>query len=70
MSGDHDDHVRDRGFACDECHATVISGDDQFIAPDQHVDGTIQTSFPSGMVFSNNECTGACHGEQHNGRNW
>ena len=69
MSGEHRKHIG-KGLGCEECHATTVAAANEIVAPNQHVDGTKQTSFPSGMVFTAGSCTGTCHGEGHDGRNW
>jgi hypothetical protein len=34
------------------------------------VDGIVENGFPSGMVYDGGSCTGVCHGEEHDGRDW
>jgi predicted CxxxxCH...CXXCH cytochrome family protein len=69
MSGDHEDHV-DEGVACAECHPDVVSLQDTIVAPERHVDGAVAVRLPQGMTQVGSTCTGTCHGEAHDGRNW
>lgn len=77
MSGRHELHL-DEGFVCSECHASVVSGGTPgpsgaagtIVSPERHVDGIVENEFPSGMVFDDGSCTGVCHGEGHDGREW
>lgn len=69
MSGEHDEHLGER-LECGECHSDVLTGNASFTHPDRHVDGTIDVHLPSGMNWSGGRCTGACHGEDHEGEDW
>jgi predicted CxxxxCH...CXXCH cytochrome family protein len=70
MSGDHEDHL-DKDIGCHECHG-LTTADDVSIVPDpsHHVNGVADVKLPAGMSRVGNECTGSCHGETHDGRNW
>jgi hypothetical protein len=69
MSGHHPTHLA-AGFACDECHASTVTGSDTISGPADHVDGMPEVQFPSGMLYTGGQCTGSCHGESHGYRTW
>ncbi len=71
MSGEHSRHLGpDVRAACHDCHATTASGSSAILDPALHVNGTVETSFPSGMVYSGTTCSGTCHTEGHSRRRW
>lgn len=47
-----------------------MTGNDTVTDPAQHVDGQVDTGFPSGMIYAGGTCTGTCHGVDHNGSSW
>jgi hypothetical protein len=67
MSGDHEDHP-DKGINCSECHGEMISSTGVLLQPELHVDGVANVQIP--INFNGTTCTGVCHGETHNSRNW
>ncbi len=69
LSTVHDNHLAE-GATCGECHAGTATGSDAISGPALHVDGDVETSFPSGMVFANGTCTGSCHGMGHDSATW
>jgi hypothetical protein len=69
MSGDHEDHLEE-DITCSECHRDVVSDQLAILRPDLHVNGTPDVHLPPTISFDGDTCTGSCHGEQHNGRNW
>ena len=71
MSGEHSRHLGpDVRAACHDCHATTASGSSAILDPALHVNGAVETSFPSGMVYSGTTCSGTCHTEGHSRRRW
>ncbi len=70
MSGEHEEHI-DEGVACSECHSLTTLNDTSIVAnPVYHVNGQPDVKLPAGMQRVGGECTGSCHGENHDGRNW
>lgn len=69
LGGKHDDHLEE-GVSCEDCHSSTVSSGTTISGPDNHVNGKVDVALPSGMTYSGGECTGNCHGENHNGRNW
>lgn len=70
MSGEHHTHVWDKGYGCENCHASVVAAGDTIVGPTHHVDGTVDIQLVDGMTWSGSTCTGTCHGERHSGRHW
>jgi len=70
LSGDHRDHHG--GFACAECHLDVIAtGNTVISAPALHVNKIKNVRFLApNFTFTNNQCTGVCHGESHTNESW
>jgi predicted CxxxxCH...CXXCH cytochrome family protein len=69
LSGEHHKHIEE-GLGCNECHSATVSNNTTISNPANHVDGEKDVVLPSGMSRSGGECTGTCHGERHDGRNW
>jgi hypothetical protein len=67
MSGNHEDHL-DKDLVCADCHGLVVDAAGAVIEPSLHVDGSVSLDVP--LVVDGDRCTGACHGEMHNGRTW
>lgn len=71
MSGQHNRHLgRDVRAQCDECHASTAIDSSAILDPTLHVNGAVDTSFPSGMSFNGSSCSGTCHGEDHSRERW
>ncbi len=70
MSGEHWKHVGDVNIDCEECHGATVNGSNAIIDVAMHVNGTVEVEFLGEMTRSNGECTGTCHNEDHNGRDW
>jgi predicted CxxxxCH...CXXCH cytochrome family protein len=68
LSGDHADH-REDGLSCDDCHGDAASNT-TFDVPAEHVNGEINLDLPTGITMVDNHCTGSCHGEYHDNKNW
>ncbi len=69
LSGRHEDHLEE-GVSCTDCHGDTVSSATRIEDPSLHVDGEVQVTLPAGMTRAGNECTGACHGENHRGEDW
>lgn len=69
MSGNHEKHLDD-GRTCNECHPTVSGPPYALVDKERHLDGEVVLALPDGMAIGPDGCTGSCHGEQHNGRDW
>lgn len=71
MGGGHGIHLAVEED-CDQCHAQVADGNTAIKDPGFHVDGLVETAFPSDMVYDPvaQTCTGHCHSEEHEGRSW
>ncbi len=69
MSGDHDEHLKD-GIQCWECHGDTTNNAMVITGIPLHVNGVANVALRPGMSRVGNECTGSCHGENHNSRNW
>ncbi len=68
LSGQHGEHVG--RYECEECHSLTVSGNTTIATPVNHVNGVRDLALPAGITFDNGRCDGACHGEDHRGRNW
>lgn len=68
LSGKHKKHVADENLQCEECHATVVVGNDIIVGKPLHVNGEKDISFANVQVtFENSRCTNNdCHGD----KNW
>ncbi|NOY91663.1 MAG: CxxxxCH/CxxCH domain-containing protein [Deltaproteobacteria bacterium] len=67
MSGKHEKHVRGKGIACVECHATVVDSSGNIIGLPLHVNGQPEVSLRRGGRFtpgSPPSCNPACHGNE------
>ena len=66
MSGQHDKHIRDKGYACVTCHATVVNGTPAIISATLHVNGVKDVKMSQGTYTpSTKACSGlanGCHG--------
>lgn len=70
MSGEHEEHI-DEGVKCSECHSLTTLDNVSIVAdPVYHVNGKADVKLPAGMQRVGGECTGSCHGENHDGRDW
>jgi len=69
MSGAHEDHLEEN-LDCSECHSLTVDDQHAIIDITKHVNGIKDVELPYGMTRANGECTGTCHNEQHNGRDW
>lgn len=72
MSGEHEEHLREDGVTCADCHAGTASADGRSIlGPTLHVNGRVDVSLsPVGMTRAASGCSGTCHGEEHRDRSW
>lgn len=70
LSPPHEAHL-DEEVQCAECHPTVDLSENITIK-EMHLDGAVTLALPSVMARNeaNETCTGTCHGEPHNGRQW
>ncbi len=70
LTGRHDYHVRQQGYACSRCHADVAAGSgvaDSALARSLHVNGQKDVSFSSGGTWdpAAKTCSGVgCHGSR------
>jgi len=68
MSGEHEKHVRGEGYACSECHATVVDSAGNIIGLPLHVNGLREVSLRRGGSYTPRSgttppsCDPACHG--------
>jgi hypothetical protein len=71
LNGEHREHVKHK-VECQECHNSVVSGETNIIAPELHVDGSLQLEIKDSNVTMSDDlrCTGACHGENHRDERW
>lgn len=73
MSGEHHEHLR-RGASCSDCHGSTVNTNGVIINTQQHVNGTVDISLPTGMSRTGSSCTGECHiddrEEEHRSNNW
>lgn len=72
MSGEHEEHLREAGISCVDCHAATVGVDGLgIVTPERHVNGGVEVVFSSGaMTRTQAGCTGECHGERHSNRAW
>ena len=59
--------------ACVDCHeGTTNRAGDTVVSPNLHVNGTVDIQFSESRMSrgTDNRCSGSCHGEQHNSRDW
>ncbi|MBI4720424.1 MAG: CxxxxCH/CxxCH domain-containing protein [Chitinivibrionia bacterium] len=68
LTGRHDKHVREEGFDCIECHASVVSRTMQIVDLGLHADGVKTVSILKGGTFLSGSCSGlnntSCHGAE------
>lgn len=69
LSARHDTHL-DEDLECGECHGGTVSGYDTIVGKAQHVNGVVDVALPEGMARVDGQCSGTCHGEEHDGRVW
>ena len=72
MSGAHSDHLRE-GLRCADCHQGTAQDDGrQIVDPDLHVNGQVDVRFSVSDMNRGGDglCTGTCHMERHNRRDW
>lgn len=69
MSGRHDDHLGEN-LTCSECHADTVDSAEAILSPTLHVNGSVDLALPYGMTRDAQGCSGTCHGEGHNDRDW
>lgn len=69
MSGRHDDHLAEAGLVCGDCHGATVSGTDTLVGVANHVDGDVDLTLGS-VTYSAGDCTGSCHGYNHDDRSW
>lgn len=69
-TGAHGEHIGEDGITCQDCHGTVVGAAMQIINPALHVNRELNLALPSTMSRSNATCTGSCHGERHQSREW
>jgi len=68
MSGEHEKHVRGEGYACSECHATVVDSAGNISGLPLHVNGLREVSLRRGGSYTPRSgttppsCDPACHG--------
>ncbi len=69
MSGQHDKHVRLRGYSCDTCHGANVDSTGNLRKLDRHIDGLVDVTWPA---FDPNACVGAgeCGAACHAARCW
>lgn len=71
MSGEHKKHLEE-GYACYECHDSVVDAGQGLIGPALHVDGqpTVSLLPATGITYNGSTCSGgSCHGSGHNHSN-
>ncbi len=64
MSGEHKKHL-EGGASCATCHGSTTDADQAIVAPELHVDGTVQLAFTASMSWDGASCDGQCHGVSH-----
>jgi len=70
MSGEHEKHVRGEGYACSECHATVVDSAGNISGLPLHVNGLREVSLRRGGSYTPRSgttpasCDPACHGRE------
>jgi len=69
MSGEHEDHLRE-GLECADCHGETTSDSRSIADVSLHVNGTVDLSWTGSVVKTGDTCNGACHGEDHDDRDW
>ncbi len=67
MSGQHDRHVRRRGYSCDTCHSANVDASGNILMLDRHVDGLVDVQVPSYDPLDcggRGGCNPSCHGDE------
>jgi len=67
MSGEHDRHVRRRGFSCSVCHAANVDASGNILQLARHVDGVVDVAVPSydaSLCGGRGGCNPSCHGSE------
>ncbi len=64
LSKPHERHIVDESLPCGECHSSVVTGIDNFVDPNLHLNGVRDVSFADGGTYNanNKRCSNvACH---------
>ena len=60
----------DEAVTCEECHGDTATNSDTIADPTFHVNGAVDFSFDSGMVYDGSTCLGTCHDVYHGDSTW
>lgn len=70
LRGEHADHLEE-GLECYDCHVDTVAPNNQTIVGlSLHVNGVADLALPPTINRVGGECTGSCHGEHHDERDW
>jgi len=66
LSGRHEKHVTDKGYACAACHAGTVNLSLNIVGPDLHVNDSVEVIFGTGQGnWDGTDCTNVgCHGRE------
>lgn len=68
MSGRHRVHLQENGITCSNCHGNTVDAANTIVDPNRHVNG-VKDLYSADIAVGTN-CTGACHGYNHNNSGW